>query len=186
MLLLDRWLEGDEHAFEELYLYHQVWMYKMAYYKLSDPAIARDTVQDVLIKFYCQKDCLKNETSVKDYLFILLKNKILNTIRLEINQRKRETYWEERHSGNVATAHEAYSLKETEAQLAVAIGALPEKCKAVFLLKRNEDRSYREIAELLGISVNTVETHMKKALRILRDKLDYHLFILMVLGMGWW
>lgn len=184
--LLAGWLGGDEHAFEKLYLYHQAWMYKMAYYKLPDHEMARDMVQDVLVKFYCQKDRLKNGTSVRDYLFILLKNRILNAIRAETNQRRREDDWGKRHDGTESTAHEVYAFKETEARLAAAIEGLPEQCRRVFLLKRNEDCSYREIAERLGISVNTVETHMKKALRILRDKMDYRLFLLLMVGMELW
>jgi RNA polymerase sigma-70 factor (ECF subfamily) len=64
------------------------------------------------------------------------------------------------------------SHKELAYQVSDAIQKLPEKCRQVFLLSRSEELSNKEIAERSGISVNTVEQHMRKALRLLRNGLQ--------------
>jgi RNA polymerase sigma-70 factor (ECF subfamily) len=60
---------------------------------------------------------------------------------------------------------------ELRAHIRQAIDRLPERCRAVFLLSRYEELSYREIAEKLDISVKTVENQMGKALKIMREQL---------------
>ncbi|WP_367328868.1 sigma-70 family RNA polymerase sigma factor, partial [Lentimicrobium sp.] len=61
--------------------------------------------------------------------------------------------------------------KELHYRIENALAELPEKCREVFLLNRNEQLRYREIAEKLGISLKTVETRMSKALNHLRKRL---------------
>lgn len=65
--------------------------------------------------------------------------------------------------------------KELEEKVIQAIEALPAECRQVFLKSRMENK---EIAEELGISVNTVKYHLKNALKILREKLEYYLIAL--------
>ena len=71
---------------------------------------------------------------------------------------------------------EASELKE---KIDSAIQGLPEKCREVFLLNRNEHLKYQEIADRLGISLKTVETQMSKALQHLREHLKEYLMIVL-------
>jgi RNA polymerase sigma-70 factor (ECF subfamily) len=64
-----------------------------------------------------------------------------------------------------------YSLNETSRNIESAIDQLPPACRQAFLLSRYEEKSYKEIAEILHISVNTVEKHIGKALKKLREVL---------------
>ncbi|MBK7571429.1 MAG: sigma-70 family RNA polymerase sigma factor, partial [Bacteroidetes bacterium] len=59
----------------------------------------------------------------------------------------------------------------------VAIESLPEQCRLVFKLSRFEELKYAEIAEQLGISIKTVENHMGKALKIMREQLKDYLTV---------
>ena len=68
-------------------------------------------------------------------------------------------------------AAENLKLREVETHLAMALNKLPEKCRAVFPLSRFEELKYQQIAGQLNISVKTVETHMVKALKILRKEM---------------
>jgi len=61
------------------------------------------------------------------------------------------------------------------------IDSLPESCRQIFLLSRNEDLKYSDIADKLGISINTVKTQMKIALARLREILKDYLIILLLL-----
>jgi RNA polymerase sigma-70 factor (ECF subfamily) len=62
------------------------------------------------------------------------------------------------------------------------INKLPDSCREIFLLSRNDDLKYADIAEKQGISVNTVKTQMKIALSRLRDNLKDYLVILLILS----
>jgi RNA polymerase sigma-70 factor (ECF subfamily) len=64
--------------------------------------------------------------------------------------------------------------EELEERIRAAIDGLPEQCRKVFVLSRYDELRYAEIAEKLGISVNTVENQISKALRILREALGGH------------
>jgi len=63
--------------------------------------------------------------------------------------------------------------KEVQEKIDLAIANMPDGCRTIFLLSREEQLSYKEIAETLQISVKTVENQMGKALRILREHLFY-------------
>ncbi|MES2110412.1 MAG: sigma-70 family RNA polymerase sigma factor [Bacteroidota bacterium] len=77
-------------------------------------------------------------------------------------------------------------LGEAERHLDMALNKLPEKCRAIFHLSRFEHLKYQEIANQLEISIKTVETHMVKALRILRKEMQEFLpFIVLVLINLW-
>ncbi len=65
--------------------------------------------------------------------------------------------------------------QELEGEIMNAIGRLPEECRKVFLLSRFEEKKYEEIATVLGISVNTVKYHIKRALNLLREDLGKYL-----------
>ena len=66
---------------------------------------------------------------------------------------------------------------ELQNQIHVAIESLPEQCRLVFKLSRFEELKYAEIAEQLGISIKTVENHMGKALKIMREQLKDYLTV---------
>ena len=86
----------------------------------------------------------------------------------EINQKRIEFYQPD--SNDVVKRIEARELRK---ELSEAINELPDKCKTVFRLSYLHDMKNKEIADTMGVSLRTVEAHMYKALKLLRDKLGY-------------
>ena len=82
---------------------------------------------------------------------------------------------------NVNNTADRLKLKELEQRLDAALKTLPEQCRTVFQMSRFEELKYLEIACKLGISVKTVENHMGKALRLLREQLRDFLPVLVML-----
>jgi RNA polymerase sigma-70 factor (ECF subfamily) len=80
------------------------------------------------------------------------------------------------------TSHPLES-KELGREIRRALDSLPEQCGLVFRMNRFEEKKYSEIAAELNISVKTVETHMGKALKILRTKLSEYMHLLLCLLM---
>ncbi len=132
-----------------------------------------------MLKFYLQRDSLKTVSSLRSYLSRAVRNQVFNYKRDQLKNlfdQLEDTHLQELNPSAV----DLLSLKETQKKIDAAVASLPEQCRKVFLLSRHEEYSNRQIAELLGISINTVEQHMRKALRLLRENLDYNLLLWVV------
>lgn len=135
------------------------------YYKSGNMALAEDLVQEAFGKLW--ENCAKvEEEKAKSYLFTIANNLFLNKVAhqkvvLKFEGEPRPTKDEQSPQ---------YLLEEAEfkQQLEHAIAALPEDHRTVFLMNRIDKKKYREIAELLDISIKTVEKRMHLALAQLR------------------
>jgi len=164
--------------FENLYFEYYAYLCRSIYRFVKDEEITKDIVQDVFLKYWQKfpaspagRHELRINESPKAYLKRACINQALNYLK-ETNRRKdRESnYFEETHqSADISERPDMkYSEDETSINIRQAIDQLPPACRNSFLLSRHEQKSYKEIANLLDISVNTVEKHIGKALNILR------------------
>ena len=169
--LITLWQQGDEQAFASLYRSHLVPLTAIAYNKTGDREVAEELVQESFINLYKHKDALAANTSVKAYLYIILKNKITDYYRLEVMHQRYADYIVKHTSASPMSPLVYVETRELEQLLKDAIADLPPKCQEVFRLSREEYLSDKEIAAQMGISVKTVEQHKGKALRLLRGAL---------------
>lgn len=131
-------------------------------------------VQNSFLKFYHHKDAVETSTSLFAYLYVILKNQILNYHRSQIVHQKYEAYVAKFHPQNDNYLQSAIESRDLEKLIEKEIEKLPDKCRNAFLLSRRKNLSNKEIAIELNISENTVEQHMRKALSRLRLSLrDY-------------
>jgi len=140
----------------------------------------KDIVHDVFINIWEKGSLYENESLIKGYLFTSVKNRCFNYLR---DNKKFNKSGDEAFNYEGATTDEnAIELKELNVLINKEIDNLPDKCKEVFILSRYDEMKYAEIAEHLNISVKTVEAHMTKALKILREKLSPHVdFMVLIL-----
>lgn len=171
---LDR--QGYENLFHEHY--RELCLFAIRYVK--DFEIAREMVQDSFLVLWEKREIVDDGRSVSSYLSTTVRNRCLNYLRdnkkfnaglLQIEDLSEFSY--------------AQPLKlevaELSARIRSAVGELPEKCREVFELSRNEHLKYQEIAEKLNISVKTVEAQMSKALQHMRDRLKDYIPVLIFL-----
>ena len=173
------WIQGDEKAFEALFRNYYPSLCQSANRLLNDPDEAEETVQNVFISLWEKRENMEIQVSVKSYLYRAVHNAALNRIK----HRKVRKQYEEEQLAMVSHAEPASHLSlenELERQIQDAIEGLPEQCRLVFKLSRFEELKYAEIAGRLGISVKTVENHMGKALKVLREKLKDYLVLLII------
>ena len=176
--------EGDITAFEMLFRNYYQPLCNYAYTFLQDKEDAEEIVQSTFLLVWEKRDTLAIRTSVKPYLYAMVRNACLNVLKHEkIKQRfaGEEIALGERGHDNVSHAMES---NELEYRIKIAMNELPEQCRMVFKLSRFEELKYSEIAEQLNISVKTVENHMGKALRIMREQLKDYLPLILVLLNG--
>lgn len=181
--LLDAMRDGDQTAFDALFrAYYAPLCYYAASLNDGDRDEAEDLVQQAFIKLWEQRETLQINWSVKAYLYRTVHNASLNRLRAAKVRNKYKQYNAEQLEMNHYPAPEPEP--ELRERLQKALADLPTQCRQVFELSRFEDLKYREIAEHLNISIKTVETHMGKALRLLKTQLADYLVVWLV--MAWW
>jgi RNA polymerase sigma-70 factor (ECF subfamily) len=153
----------------------------LAHKKTGQLEASQELVQDLFISLYRQLPALQENTQLDNYLFIALRNRVYNFHRQQLAQLKREqAFMQDLPLSTRGENNGLLELKELETLLKNKIQELPAQCRAVFLLSRENQLSNKEVAERLNISVNTVEQHMRKALRILRSSLGNELSFLLL------
>ena len=162
--------EGDEGAFQTLFQKYYSSMCNFANQLLNDRELAEEVVQDMFVKIWEKRLTLNIETSVKHYFFRSVRNHCLNQIQHEKIKKQYANRVLEAANQEVNT--EQYYLEvDLIKRIENSIDSLPPKRKEIFRLSREQGLKYKEIADILGISVKTVEAQMGLALKYLREDL---------------
>jgi len=172
---------GDNPSFEELFRRYYEPLSHYAYKYVRDRVASEDIVQDVFLKLWNKREALKDDVALKPYLYVAVRNTSLNHIKIASRKATIEDDKFDPLFVNSRTAEDDLQFQELEQKVMAAINQLPPKCREVFVLSRYEDKSYKEIAETLEISVKTVENQMGKALRKMRESLGAYLKIMLFL-----
>lgn len=135
---------------------------------VADAEVAKEIVQELFIHLWDQKHDLNIRTSLRSYLFQSVHNRCLNYLKfLAAEERRKEKYSQEIPS---EMYHDQLESIEFEKEIFDFIETMPEQCRKIFKTCRFEQKTYAETAQLMGLSVKTVEVQMGKALRLLREK----------------
>ncbi|NGM62146.1 RNA polymerase sigma-70 factor [Sphingobacterium sp. SGG-5] len=167
--LMDLFCSKDEVAFKELYNRYWETLLDSAFRRLGSIEQAEEIVQDIFVSLYLKQETLQIRTSVIGYLKNALKFKVLDVLRHQITHEKFVTHTLRAPGEYALTPDEILQIKELKEKIDRITQQMPEKCREVFLLSRAENLSNKKIATLLGISVSTVEKHIRKAMHILKD-----------------
>ena len=161
---------GSEGAFRQIFdtYYRPLTLFALKY--VSDVEEAREIVQEFFIRLWFAHDSLDIRFSLKRYLYQGVRNACLNFIESKKVSEKRFSHYEPPVFSN-DNALEHMMVAEQEERLLRAIDGLPDKCREIFSLSRQQHLSNNEIAMRLQISVKTVEAQITIALKRLRDSL---------------
>ncbi len=172
--LVLRLVDGDEDAFCELYASYKNRLIYFAMRFLKSREYAEDVFQDAFTIIWQGRRFINPDASFSSYLYTIVRNRILNQLRdLDNQDRLKEQI----------LAHAVDYTEETKQQImaddlrhliACAMQQLTARQREIFKMSREEQMSHREIADALGISVNTVQEHISTSLRILRMYLEKH------------
>ena len=177
--LISLWKNGEEIAFECLYRRYVLYLTNIAIKKTSSIDIAKDCVQEVFLSIYHRKNELQTTISLKAYLYKALQHKIYNHYQKLLARTKHEQAATLNLSIVGNYLNDELDSKDLEKVIQEVISIMPPQCRRVFLLSREENLSYKDIAKQLNISINTVDQHIRKALRILKNSVGKmaHFFI---------
>ena len=167
-------------SFRLVYNHYYKKLFRQAlFYLNNNPDYAQEVVSDVFVALWQSRKILDSITDPDAYLFIALKHASARFV--EKNYRKRNELLienlPESESNKSDTSDFDVLDVELQNEYKEALDKLPPRCAEVFRLVREERKKYSEVAEMLGISVKTVDNQMSKAVRILYDELKENLFI---------
>ena len=157
---------SDQQAFKELYLVYFDRLYKFAFSILHSSEFAEEAVNDVFLNIWQKRNKLKSIDNLTNYLYISTKNTSFNY--LSKFRKERDTTLDEvlvRFEIDEITPETAFFTSEVRTEIEQAINQLPPKTKLVFQMAKVEGLKYKEIAEILNISVNTIDNHIATAIK---------------------
>jgi RNA polymerase sigma-70 factor (family 1) len=161
--------ENREQALKEIYLRYEDKIFNYSFRFMQSVEIAQEITQEIFIKLWENRNDLDESLALSPWLFRITKNNILNHIRsaARLNAFKKE------YTLSIARTHnnteEKIFLDEYLKMADRAIDKLPTQCRSVFTLSRQEGKSYAEIAEILGISKDTVRNQIIKSLKSIKN-----------------
>jgi RNA polymerase sigma-70 factor (ECF subfamily) len=164
--------QGDELAFR--YVMDRYFAIITSFTKriLSDKAAAEDIAEEAFIKLWQHHVNVSTFQSIKAFLYITAKNGCLNQLRQEKNLERRHQDYTTRMDQEMNFIENEIIRAEVKAEIYKAVSLLPEKMQQVFRLGFIEGLPNREIARLLGISVNTIKAQKSRAMELIKEKLQ--------------
>lgn len=178
--------DGEEWAYRAIYDRHYEVLCRVAYDYVKDQYLAESIVGDTIFHIWERREQLNIQGPIRRYLIRAVRNKCLDLLA---SQYVRRTVSE----GDMVSEEESQNLldgvddisplgilleKELEDKVVEAVESLPSECRAVFEKSRFEGKSYQEIADSLGISINTVKYHMKGAIARIYAHLERYLILI--------
>ena len=170
---ISRLKAGDMRAFDEVYRNYAPKLFQFSLKLLKNRADAEEIVQETFLKLWAKRSKIDLYASFESYLFTIAYNTSMSFLRKRASQKKYVDYV--KSLGLLETAGAALKkmeFEEFDLQIKEIIDQLPPRQKQVFHLSRKQGLSHQEIAEKLGLSKNTVENHMVRALNFIRTKLS--------------
>lgn len=171
---------GDRAAFTEIYDRYFGLLYLHALNRLKDKDEAKDVVQDIFSDIWSGRCNVDPKTNVSNYLYTSIRNRVLKAFSHKNVQERYQASlnWEE--SIESFTDHRVRE-RQLKSLIEKEIDALPPRMKSVFLMSRQANMTYVEIARDLQITEQSVRSHVKNALKILRVKLGVIIYLLISL-----
>lgn len=170
--------KGNKEAFTLVYERYNKILYILAFRYLKDRVLAEDAVQQVFTKLWEYHFDIIVSVSLKNYLYTMTKNYILNQMRNANNVLVQNYQMAQSSEDYEDDLFATLEKKELMSIFYQAINLLPDQKKAVCLLKMEDKLSNQEIAERMNISINTVKTHYAQAIKLLRIYIEKMLIII--------
>ena len=179
----------DIYDFNRLYHDYRQRYIRFARTYVRDTATAEDIVMDSLMYYWENRSVLPHQTNIPAYVLTIVKNRCINYLRREQKREEVERFiseyeaWElnVRISTLEACNPEQLFSEEIQSIIQKTLNSLSEQSRQIFIRSKYERQSHREIANDLGLSIKSIEYHITKTLKILRQALKDYFPALLVL-----
>lgn len=163
--------EGDHQAFYEVYNRSNKMLFHFVRKFIQDTDAIDDIIHDAFLNLWNARHRIDPKYPIDAYLFRITRNLVFKHLKSQLKSAEAMVelrYFEEKravqHSAEQSIIHEEY-----EGIYELAIDRLPPQRRRIFIMSREKGLSYKEIAQFLDISPNTVKEHMSLAMKSIRD-----------------
>ncbi|MBF6597582.1 MAG: RNA polymerase sigma-70 factor [Fermentimonas sp.] len=162
----------DKEAFSAIYKKYHRYLYSLALKYLKNSQMAEDAVQHVFVKLWESTSDIHIEINLKNYLYTMTKNYILNQIRDRKDEISLNYINAQMDIPGQEDVIKAMDDKQMRIFLYQGVESLPPQKKEICLRKLETTDSNQQIAEKMGISINTVKSHYQESIKMLRLYFD--------------
>ncbi|MFW0718279.1 RNA polymerase sigma factor [Pedobacter sp. N23S346] len=168
----------DPFAMEQIFNAHWEKVFDSAFKKLGDEAIAQDITQEIFISLWEKRKKLEVTGDLSGYLYGAVKHRIVDYYRSNaVKDIHRSEFAILMNQKRMNTADENLILQDTAQEVEAAMQRLPERMRLVISMSREQDKTVKEIAGELNVSVQTVKNQITAAMKLLRENLSYILIL---------
>jgi RNA polymerase sigma-70 factor (ECF subfamily) len=160
--------QGDEQAFEQIYLRYASDLVGFAAGRVQSLAEAKDIIQEVFLSLWTRRSEINITRSIRSYLYAAARYKIIDHIRKNMQRGYYVNLLASLSRDGENTIYDDLIYKEMDGIIDGAIDQLPSRTREVFLMSRKRHLSVREIAQQLDLSEQTVKNQLSAALKRLR------------------
>jgi RNA polymerase sigma-70 factor (family 1) len=161
----------DQEAFEQIFDTTYALLCGISFRMTKNAEASEEIVDDVFCSFWNNRRKINIASSFTPYLIASVRNRSLDYLRKLKNQ-KPSTLDDASGIASVEViASDAMAYEELKNHITASIQSLPLQCRLIFTMSREQDLTYKEISEKLGLSIKTVDTQMGRALKYLRSEL---------------
>ena len=171
---LARIKQGDQQAFAELYRAYSERLYKSLLRLVKSEQMAQELLQDIFVQFWEKRETIDVQSSLAAYLLRIGENKVYDFYRKLKREQTLLAMVKASASERYLPIEETALSEENGQLLRKAIETLPPQRRQVFECCKLQGRSYQETSELLGISTSTINDHIVKATKTIRQFIYDH------------
>jgi len=161
-------------AYKKIFYHFYPRLFKFCNQLIQNAESSEELTADMILKLWLMGNKLADIENINIYLFRAIKNSALTYLTKNKPSTTPITTVEETLGGGY-DSESPTMLSEASMLLEKSVASLPTQCQTVFRLIREEGFSYKEVTQIVGISQNTIETHMRIALKRIRLSLDTYL-----------
>lgn len=176
-ILIKNLMNGDRSSFDRIYDLYAGRLYAFSLDFCKEKADAEDIVQDVFIRLWINRGSIRNTDSVKSLLYAMARNALINAWKVK-TEMKFGHYSEADNIASADVSEQEYA--ELETMVNGFIDRLNPTQRDVVRMSRFENKCHREIAENLGLSVQTVKNALSQGLKSVRLSLGKHVFLILL------
>ena len=168
---LDLVRSGDPKAFEQLFRSYYSDLCSYLRTIVNELEVIEEIVQDLFVYIWENRKIFSPRGNLKSYLFKAVRNKAINYYKHETVKRHSIEELKLIYFSGIGDVEKQFDANEINQLITKSVTLLPEKCREIFTLVKFNGLTYQETAEVLNLSVKTIENQMGRALKKLRESL---------------
>ena len=174
--------QNDRNAFDRFYHLYYEQVFRFSYYIVKDKNACSEVVTNVFLAIWKSRNKFAEVSNIETYLYVVTKNEARRFLNNNKNYMQVSLDEIPMHveSTNNDSPDNSLLIEEIELLLGQVVSGLPEKCRLIFLMIRQEGLTPKEIAQILSINESTVRVQLKIAIDKIVEKLKPHLRTLLI------